>query len=322
MVHKTFVGRGGELETLEDHLQEALEGRGRVVLITGEAGIGKTMLVEHFRDQVLSHYPEVRFAGAECDRPIGEMDVGALSPYAPFKALIAQLVNQERERGEHWALAYLKEVGPSWLGVIPGLGDLLTAVGETGAFVLKRRQEGPETMAGGAGQMGQEQMFQQAVNTLKNIATRHNPLVLFVDDWHWADDSSTNLLFHLARQVGDSRILFLAAFRPHDARTAREGKGHPILQVQNEMRRYALAAEMHLTFLGREEVGDYLRREFPGARFAPSFLEWLWDISDGNPLFLTEYVKLLRQDGLLTPEGEFRGDFSQIEVPTGGQGGD
>ena len=198
MVHKTFVGRGGELETLEAHLQEALEGRGRVVLITGEAGIGKTTLVEHFRDQVLSRYPEVRFAGAECDRPIGEMDVGALSPYAPFKALIAQLVNQERERGEHWALAYLKEVGPSWLGVIPGLGDLLAAVGETGAFVLKRRQGGPETMAGGAGQMGQEQMFQQAVNTLKNIATRHNPLVLFVDDWHWADDSSTNLLFHLA----------------------------------------------------------------------------------------------------------------------------
>ena len=86
MVHKTFVGRGGELETLEAHLQEALEGRGRVVLITGEAGIGKTTLVEHFRDQVLSRYPEVRFAGAECDCPIGEMDVGALSPYAPFKA--------------------------------------------------------------------------------------------------------------------------------------------------------------------------------------------------------------------------------------------
>ncbi len=316
----TFVGRETELATLEAHLREALEGRGRVVFVTGEAGIGKTALIRRFCQCVLTRYPDVRFAAAECDHPIGDVDVGALSPYAPFKALIGQLVTQEKERGEHWALTYLREVGPSWLGLIPGVGGLIAALGDTAAFVWERRKESRPPGPAGGGPLGQEEIFQQAVDTFTGIAARYNPLVLFVDDWHWADDSSTNLLFHLARQVGRSRLLFLASFRLHDTRTAREGRGHPILQVQNELRRYGLCADIELAFLDRRAVDEYLHIVFPTARFAPTLRDWLFDVSDGSPLFLTEYVRLLREDGSLTPDGAFHGDLTQVQVPRGAMG--
>ncbi len=319
MADKIFVGRESELETLEAHLKETLEGRGRVVFLVGEAGIGKSTLVQQFFKRTATRYPQVRCAMAECDRPIGDVDVGALSAYAPFKALIGELVGQEQERGEHWAMTYLREVGPSWLGIIPGVGDLVAALGDTAAFVWERRKDS-DRIDGGNGQMTQEQIFQQAVNTFKNIAAKHNPLVLFVDDWHWADDSSTNLLFHLARQLTDSRILFLAAYRPHDVQTSREGRGHPIVQVHNELNRYSISYDLPMVFLNRQEVDAYLQAEFPRARFAPEVLDWLWDVSDGSPLFLTEYVRLLREDGVLTADGQLRGQMTEIRVPQGAHG--
>jgi tetratricopeptide (TPR) repeat protein len=314
MSQQTFVGRKSELDALESHLQEALAGRSKVVFITGEAGIGKTALVERFRDQVLPSYPEVRFASAECDTPIGGTDVGEGDSYAPFKTLIAQLVNKDQEQGWQRIIDIFKELGPAWLGVVPGIGGLLAASSETAIYLEKRREQNEIV------QVKQDQMFQQAVNTFKNIVDRHNPLVLFVDDWQWADNSSTKLLFHLARQLGDSPILLLGTFRPHDALTARKGDGHPILSIRNEMQRYGLVDEISLTFLGHGEVHDYLKKEFPAAHFAPAFLDWLWDVSDGSPLFLTEYIKLLQEEGLLTSTGEFHGDFAQIEVPEGAKG--
>lgn len=321
-----FTGREAELEHLEYHLQEALQGRSKVVFLAGEAGIGKTALVEQFRRVVQSRYPRVCWLSASCDEV-----TGSGSAYAPFKDLMAALVSQDAElliaeqvaptsrwnNAKERTLAFLREVGPAWLGVIPIAGSLLSALGTSAVFLVETREKEREQREVGkrshdSGSAQRDDLFRQAVITFKSIAERYNPLLLFVDDWHWSDASSTDLLFHMARQMGASPILVLATYRPDEAQAANAGQGHPILRVRDALQRYKLCADIELAFLSPGEITRYLAARFGQRQPDVRLATWLAQVTNGNALFLTEYVSLLVQEGVLTAAGQVVGSLDGI----------
>jgi tetratricopeptide (TPR) repeat protein len=298
-----FVGRQAQLAELERYWQEAYQQqRGKVIFLVGEAGIGKTSLVREFSQGMLTKYPQVQYAEAQCDQIAGD-----ISPYAPFVQLLNKLTEQATQRGKHWSVEFIREIGPDILGMVPVAGPILATAAKSADFAWRKRQQADS----GLDRFGQQDIFQQFTDTFRNLARRKNPLLLFIDDWHWADTSSTNLLFHLARQLKDVPILLLATYRPHDA----QARQHPILSIRTEMERYQLCAGISLDFLSRDDLIAYLNRRFPQAQFEPAFVDWLLDITNGNALFTSEYVNLLLNEKLLTSDGQLVGDLGQMLPP-------
>lgn len=301
-----FVGRQTHLKELEHHWKEALyQQRGKVIFLTGEAGIGKTSLVQQFSQMVLADYPNVQYLSAMCDQIAGD-----IAPYAPFIQLLNSLTEQATQQNQHWIFDFVQEIGPDILNMVPVTGPFLAAVAKSANSVWQQRRRN-NLEYDSRGRFGQQDIFQQFTNMFKSIARNKNPLLLFIDDWHWADTSSTDLLFHLARQLNDVPILFLATYRPHDARRRK----HPIRSVRAEVERYKIGVRLSLDFLSKEEIATYLTCRFPNGNFAPVFVNWLYDITNGNALFTTEYVNLLLKEGLLTPKGYLVSDLNQVLRP-------
>jgi tetratricopeptide (TPR) repeat protein len=192
------------------------------------------------------------------------------------------------------------------------VGDVLGAVADTVKIAQKKVSTGDDQPTLAA---NQQQVFQQYINFLEQFSQR-TPLVLMIDDVHWADTSSVNLLFAAARELQRHRILFIVAYRPDDATAARGGEGHPILLIRNELERYDLSIEVGVPTLTLSELGELLQQRYTGYRTNIAFKEWLSRISGGNVLFITQFLHTLEEDGVIDKEsGEPAGDFHHITVP-------
>jgi tetratricopeptide (TPR) repeat protein len=300
-----LVGREQELNVLNTSLQEMLDGKGNVLFLAGEAGLGKTTLVHEWWKTVSS--PALYLEG-DCSIPIGNMDVGKLEALQPWADIVAQLHEHEHTGEKKLDLKRLiHDAAPAWAWAIPFIGDIAHAAVETHRLIKEQRGEMNPNAA------NQQQVFQQYVNLLVKVS-EHSPLVILLDDMHWGDASSTNLLFYLSRQITNKRIFVIVAYRPDEAIAENNGEGHPILKIKSEILRYG-GKECSLTFLGDAAIRELLASSFSRYITDDRFEHWLRKISDGNSLFVTQFIKTLREDGNLTAEGAFRGNYESVTIP-------
>src|SRR5207344_1274947 len=108
------------------------------------------------------------------------------------------------------------------------------------------------------------------------------PLVLFLDDVHWADASTVEVLAYLAKKLPSMRVLVVVAYRPTEMWLAR----HPFPAVRLELQRHAVCREFSVGLLSREEVDSYLAAQLPEAPVAPGLAEFIYNRTEGNPLFM------------------------------------
>lgn len=287
MTIKAFVGRETELQLLKTYLTQGIEAeKGTVVFVTGEAGVGKTELMNQFKDRTLSKYPDIRLATGYCNEFTGGGD-----PYQPFFDILDELVTTEQETGRGWFLQFILEMGPEWVQVIPGIGSLVSATWKTTQWV-KKEFFGKAILD--APQIDYHTIFRQYTKILQNISTL-NPLMLVLEDLQWADTSSVDLLFHLARNLGSCPVLIIGTYRPSEV----EVKQHPLKQIKAEMKRYRLYQEVSLARLQRGHVIKYLEAEFPKNTFEMAFIDFLYDKTEGNPLFVVEVINLLKEQRII-----------------------
>ncbi|MBI4321169.1 MAG: AAA family ATPase [Chloroflexi bacterium] len=319
-----FVGRKRELAEMARHLAMALGGRGRVVFITGDAGSGKTALIEEFARRALRSHPDLAVAGGSCDANVG---AGAL--YAPFRDIIQSLVGCERARLAPWPggeesarrvrarlperLEDLLEHGPALIDVFVSAEALTRRAqaflarekiaGEAWPDRLEKLRSPPWADPGLAG-IGQDELREQVTAVLLAVAERE-PLVLVLDDAQWADGGSIGLLFHLARRLAGRRLLILCAYRPEDLTLGRDGQRHPLEAIVNELRRDFGDVDVDL---GRAEgwqfVSDLLDAE-PN-RLTVDFREKLYRHTDGHALFTVELLRGFKERGDLVRDREGR----------------
>jgi DNA-binding CsgD family transcriptional regulator/tetratricopeptide (TPR) repeat protein len=251
----TFVGRLEELQTLEAARGRAANGEPAVVLVGGEAGVGKTRLVAELTSSWVTDGTRVFVGGCV---PVGE---GAL-PYAPIvealRVLLADLgVRQVREL-----------VGPSW----PELARLLPALGE------------PEP--GPAGQAAQARLFELLLGLLGRLGEQA-PVVLVVEDVHWADRSTRDLLAFLVRNLRRERVLVVVTYRSDESGQQRLG---PYLA---ELDRGGRVQRLELPRLDQAETGAQLVGILRAAP-AAELVEAVFARSEGNPFFTEELLAVVR----------------------------
>ncbi|MBI1879531.1 MAG: ATP-binding protein [Chloroflexi bacterium] len=249
-----FVAREDELVQLNRYLTDMLtEQQGLVVFVTGEAGSGKTALVEEFAWRALEAHASLVVAGGNCNAYTGVGD-----PYLPFREILGLLTDDRETR---WAakalirkhahrlrnsLPYMVQVlvnaGPDLVDTfIPG-SALITraetvALSDTHWLAQLKVLVARKATVPGPTNLEQRNLFEQYTKVLRSLA-RRGPIVLILDDLQWADKGSINLLFHLAKRLENSPILIVSVYRPADVALGRDGKRHPLEPIVNELQRH------------------------------------------------------------------------------------
>lgn len=306
MVSKTFVGREAELKKLEEYLNGVLQNKkGNVTFITGEAGSGKTILFEKFRNNALAKESNMRYAYTRCDER-----TGTGNPYAAFDVLVGQLLTKGKSKKV--VLKFMEDLGADWLSAIPVFGGLAAAGLKTAVWGKKEVSSAKSHVT--PENIDQSTMFQRYTKTLQNIS-RKTPLLLIVDDLQWSDDSSCGLLFHLARNIDGYPIFIIGIYRPSEI----EATSHPMKQIRAEMDRYKICNELRLERLCKKNLIKYLNAEFPNNKFEAPFIDVLHDKTDGHPLFIVEVMNLLKEQKIIIQENniwKLSQNINDIDIPT------
>jgi serine/threonine protein kinase/tetratricopeptide (TPR) repeat protein len=272
----SFVGRGPELTRLEGLLQQTIEGSGRVVLISGEPGIGKTSLSDEFLRRARALFPGLSVARGRCVEQYGTGEA-----YLPFLDAISALLNgPSRDR----LAAIMLTSAPTWCTQLP------VAFSSTGA--IEKLQQ--ETIGA-----TKERMMREMGDALGKFAS-FSPIVLLLEDLHWADPSSIDLLRHLSQRISNQRLLIAGTFRPEDI----ERSNHPLKSYKAEMQAHKLCEEIALDSLSLQHIQEYLNATFAPHSFPSGFAIHIHDKTEGHPLFATNLLQYLQERGDIAKTNE------------------
>jgi predicted ATPase len=293
-----LVSRQDQLARLEDNLQRALRSQMQIALITGEAGIGKTVLLDEFISRSQRLHPELFVARSKCYEVAG---IGQ-EPYAPFVQLLDEIVNGKKSSITWDRLRVsLVELAPDWLQHLPG--------GNLGAAIIRSAGEKIESA-------DKQRRMVQFVNAMR-LASHNSPVLLAIDDIHWSDQASIELLSFMTEQLLMSPIMLVLLFRPGSITQRVQGESHPIRRMVTQFKRIGRCTELELPYFTQIDVHELVSSL--NYRFSVSFIERLWQQSNGNPMFIREFLTLLHTRALIQREQGYLTlsvDPETVDIPT------
>lgn len=310
-----MIGRDTQLAQLREAIASLFSGDSMrsVLFVTGEAGIGKSTLLEALRVALETQAKPPVVSLAACSTPVAGQEIGGVEALEPWARIMASLVVAPST--SFAAGRIVGELAMAWIRVIPVVGDVLESALDTAKIVRRHSSDAHDRSNGAQSSASQQQMFQQYVNFLGEMSVK-NPLVLMLDDAHWADASSANLLFAAARQLSGKPVAFVVAYRPDDAATSRGDAVHPILHVRSELERYDLAREIGVPTMIGSDIDALLNARYANYRNDDEFEDWLARISGGNALFITQFLATLEEDGYVDKSsGAIRKGFQSVSPP-------
>jgi ABC-type oligopeptide transport system substrate-binding subunit len=282
-----LVGREQELAFLANCWNEARAGHGGLVLISGEAGVGKTRLVEAFADRL--RWQGVRGLWGRC------YEFERLLPYQPIaealRTVLRGLKPDELAEFPAWIVGEVARL-------VPEVPEIQHGVGATTS---------PES------DQEEARLFDGLARLLAGLSAR-GAIMIVLEDLHWASESTLGLIHFLARHLADYQVLIVGTLRPEAV-----GLQHPLLALRRRLTREGLVKPLRLSRLSRRAV-EAMVAEMSGAGEAVAPLAGrLYQETEGNPFYLMEIVKALFETGVVhLEEGVWRGDFARIskrEIP-------
>ncbi len=261
------IGRGRELDQLSGLAAAAADGQGHLVTLGGEPGTGKSTLLAALLRRVRSEQPAALVALGRAAEHFASAE-----PYSPFLDALGDLLSGPAREPIARALALH---APTWAAHFPAL-----ATSGSG------RDEGLE------GRRSRDRMPRELAALLEELG-RHAPVVLGLEDLHWADPASVDLLAFLAPRLSELPVLIAATYRPADIEVER----HPLRALLAGLAQGTLPwIEVPPPPFGRAEVGAFLAREL-GVAPPEELVEFALRRTEGNPLFLSALLAHLLSTG-------------------------
>lgn len=274
-----LVGRAKELEALRRAFEELRMGRGQILGLIGEAGLGKSRLLEEFhayaRDQAGNSFPWVESRGVSYD---------VTRPYGLFQQQVRQF--SDLHDGDSPEVVRAK--------VAEGFKNFPAEIQETiirATELMLFSQTGPVGPPL-EGEALKNEIFSCVLNVFLETA-RANPLVMVFDDLHWSDAASAELLIHLFRLADQAPVLFLCAFRPYRSSPAWQVK---IAAETDYPHRYT---QINLVPLSDEESGVLVDNLLSISELPEELRQVVLRKAEGNPFFIEEVVRTLIESGLV-----------------------
>ena len=254
-----MIGRADALARLRAGWQRALAGQRQLFWVAGEAGIGKTTLV----DRLAAEVGAAHVLQGQCVEQFG-----AGEPYLPILDALKTLCRRDPD-----AVPILRKVAPTWLAQMPWL------VPEQDRAALQIELAGA----------GQERMVRELIE-LGDVYSQRSPLLLITEDLHWADDATLRLMDHFARRRPPIRVMWLGTFRL----TQVIAEEHPLKALRQELQLHRLSEEILLDPFSEKEVEEYVSARVPDAAVPEEAVRRLHEHTDGLPLFVANVL-----DGLI-----------------------
>jgi predicted ATPase len=273
---RLIVGRHKELTELRATFALAAGGHGQLFCLTGESGIGKTTVVEMFLRELEKSQAGCYVARGRCSERLAGSEA-----YLPVLEALETLVRGGDESVGRLMIA----VAPSWyVQIAPTTGDYSTDHLQTARNVTS-----------------QERLKRELIAFMEELA-RRQPVVLSLDDLQWADASTVDILAYAATRCISLRILILGTYRPADMLAT----GHPFLRAKLELQGHGICREIPMCFLTCADVDRYLGLHFREHQFPAELSARIHDRTEGNPLFMADLVRFLRdRDVLAEHEGRW-----------------
>ncbi len=294
-----FVDREEILMELEHYKELTSSGEGACVFLKGETGIGKTSVAEEFLKG--------------CDEKDFEVLRGrclyyeSTDPYLPFyEALDEHIAGNEDDEPK-------VDLESGFLGqpTTTGSSDM-TPMG----FIMGEQDKQEEVHEETSFSDQQDLMFTRITDLLIDISKKR-PVVFFMDDLQWIDESSAQLLHHLARNIYGENIFLLGAFRPEELRYEKEKP--PLKDTLNRMKEEKIVEVVEIPRLNQPSVSELIKRYLQREDLPEQFLWTLYRESEGNPFYVIEMLNSMMQDGLIDPHS-FTWDpqekLSDITIPS------
>lgn len=274
-----LVRREDQLAILEEGLLAAHRGEGRFVVVSGEAGIGKTRLVTELSREARRLGSSVLWGGCS------EAELSL--PYLPFVEAI----------GNHLAAEDIEAIASRMGASRPALAQLFPQLSEG---------EAPERGTDPA--QAKLRLFEAIVSLLTVVAEQH-PLLLVIEDVHWADESTRELLDHLARRLTGLPILVLVTFRSDELH-----RRHPLQPTLHAWRRSGAAEIVELEPLSADGIAEMVGAILGTAEVDRELSALLYGRSEGNPFVLEEMLRETADE--IDDPRELKGEaFERIQIP-------
>jgi DNA-binding winged helix-turn-helix (wHTH) protein/tetratricopeptide (TPR) repeat protein len=268
-----IVGREHELRILTDAFDQARRGVRQLVVVSGEAGAGKSALLA----ETLAHLSEqdrVAVTWANCTEQYGSGE--------PYRPLLDGLMRLCRGPAGERTNATLERYAPMWLAQLPGLLD------PRDAAALQQRLVGTV----------RDRMLRELANAVEALAA-HDTLVLAIEDLHWSDPSTLDWIANVAPRTDPAKLLVIATLRP----TSGDGSDGQLTLLRESLGARRLTREISLGGLSTEAVSEYVRRILPPAPGRGSAFELLAERvqrhTGGNPLFMATVIDQLIERGVV-----------------------
>jgi len=282
IVRGRIVGRELELSQGKSLWNTSVASGGQSLLISGEPGIGKTRLLQEISAQAAVSGGHVFVGKCHADRNL---------PYAPFGQIVRQVFRRNPDTSKRLPEFVLADL----ISLAPGLRTSYPDV-----------QLNPTLDP----QTEQYRLFENFVAFTKMLS-EEVPILIAVDDVHWADSGTLALLLHLARRTLRQRVLLLATYREIEMSGTR-----PINEVLMELIRERLATRIKLSRLNKSQTREMLTNLFD-EEITPEFLDAIYQKTEGNPFFVEEVCKTLVDSGKLFYDGSQwkRPNIDELEIP-------
>ncbi len=266
------VGRTRDVAGIQAAYATVLQGTGALVCVAGEPGIGKTTLVESAIAALQAQdAPPVVVRGHCSERLAGT------EAYLPIIDALEVALEQDTSGG---MARFIARVAPSWLALM----GRATADSTDGT--------GPTTVLA-----SQERLKREIAALLEQVAER-TPIVLFLDDLHWADASTIDLLAYLGARFDRLRVLLIVTYRQGELLASQ----HPFLSVQRELSMRGYGREVAVSLLSEPEVQDFLDHTYPNHRFPADFAHVIHARTEGSPLFVADLLRWLGTRGVIAEQ--------------------
>ena len=267
------VGRQNEWAALRTALDDAAAGRGSMLCVTGEPGLGKTVLVENFLEDLSADDQNWSVARGRCSERLAGAEA-----YLPFLEALDNLL-----QGEHGASAaqVMKVLAPTWYVQLAPL-----ATDDSSLNVA-------------LAQASQERRKRELGSFLRELS-RHHPAVVFLEDVHWADPSSVDLLAYLGARCTELRLVFVVTYRPSDLLRSQ----HPFGAVKLELQGKGICREIALPLLIRYEFDRYHTQAYYGNQYPEEIADVHNARTEGNPLFKVDLLRHLHDRGVIVQKDD------------------
>ena len=261
------VGREDSLERMQVWIGKMLGGERQIVFVTGEAGIGKTSLVDTFTRSIAADR-NIRIGRGQCLEQYGTSEA-----YLPVLEAVGRLCREHPQ-----LINVLRAHAPMWLLQMPSL------VSASDRELLSREVFGAT----------RERMLREMGEALEAM-TADMPLVLILEDLHWSDYSTLDLISYLASQRQPAQLMLIGTYRPVELIVS----GHPLKAVKSELQARQQCEELPLEYLNEDAVAKYLSIRYPTNRFPEELVGLIHARTEGNPLFMVNAVDFLEAEKLV-----------------------